>query len=313
MENSTAFGNLSGETALKYCNDRIVSKGEFLYALNMTACISNSVFAVITTLVNLLILIAVWRTPSLRSASMFLLSGLALSNLGTGLVSQLLYLAIKVLEIRQDTTKCALLIPFEMSIYTFTVMSLCTLATISFDRVLAISLRLRYKRLVTVRRAMAVIFMEIIVSGSLIVIRIYNTKLLRLVIIILPSMLLISTCFSYFMVFYSIRRYQSQIQVNTDSSAGHDTVQQTNIDMGKYRKSVITAVSAAVLIVLCYLPNICVQINVFQSPKGYQQIHRILQTITVTICMANSAVNPLLYIFRMETLRKAVLKILKKF
>lgn len=58
-----------------------ISPGWYIFS-----CILNAVFSVTATVANLLVLTAIRRTPTLHSPSNTLLLGLALSDLGVGLI-----------------------------------------------------------------------------------------------------------------------------------------------------------------------------------------------------------------------------------
>ncbi|KAJ7392465.1 hypothetical protein OS493_012130 [Desmophyllum pertusum] len=57
------------------------------------SCVLNAVFSITATVANLLVLAAIRRTPSLHSPSNTLLFGLALSDLGVGLIVHPLFFA----------------------------------------------------------------------------------------------------------------------------------------------------------------------------------------------------------------------------
>lgn len=120
-------------------------------------CTVNIVSAILATIGNALVLVAVWRTPSLRCPSNVILMGLAIADLGIGLLVQPTWIFVKVanLQATDDT------LSFSLGAYVYDILSnllvtvsFLTLACVSFERLLALILHLRYRELVTITRVL---------------------------------------------------------------------------------------------------------------------------------------------------------------
>ncbi|KAK2558428.1 hypothetical protein P5673_019136, partial [Acropora cervicornis] len=89
------------------CRD-IISSLNSAFALTVFTAIFNSVFSIFAVVGNIIVLIAIWQTPSLQKPSIILLSGLALADAGVGLVVQPVYTSIHALIATNHTDICFL-------------------------------------------------------------------------------------------------------------------------------------------------------------------------------------------------------------
>ena len=125
-------------------------RGPIYNHITIAACVFNSIFALPTVLANALILAAFWKTPSLRQPSSILLCGLALTDLGVGLLVQPFF---SVLKLGQMT--CAPIadrvgwIMAEGVGMFLAAASALTMTAISVERYLALFFHMRYEVLVT--------------------------------------------------------------------------------------------------------------------------------------------------------------------
>ena len=111
-------------------------------------CALNAPLMLIAITGNSLVLVAILRTPSLRSPSTVFLCSLAVSDLLVGLVVQPLFI-VRVLKSSWS--------PVEKSYKIVCVLvcgvSLMVMATISVDRFLALRYHMRYPDIMTAKRA----------------------------------------------------------------------------------------------------------------------------------------------------------------
>ena len=110
-------------------------------------CLLNVPVMLISIIGNSLVLVAILRTPSLRSPSTMFLCNLAVSDLLVGLVVQPVYIANELTNDLFNTLR---------NIMTFAACgaSLLTVTAISVDRFLALHYHMRYPDLMTMQRAM---------------------------------------------------------------------------------------------------------------------------------------------------------------
>lgn len=134
------------------------SIGEFSLVWYIISFVVNGVVQSIAIVINLLILLAISKTPSLHSPSNTLLFGLALSDLGVGLIVHPLFLLHMIGKLaRNRDVFCHAGIAAEIAANALCIISLLTVTAVSLDRYLALELHLRYKQLITIKRVTLVI------------------------------------------------------------------------------------------------------------------------------------------------------------
>ena len=125
---------------------------ELIIVFNSTV---NFPLSVLTIVGSTLVLVAVWRTPSLRSPSVILLCGLATTDLTVGLLVQPLFLSMELTLLSNSSAyNCVLGNPFITVSYTVCGVSLATLTAITIDRLLALKYHMRYSSIMTIQRAL---------------------------------------------------------------------------------------------------------------------------------------------------------------
>ena len=122
--------------------------------LMLVNCAVNIPLALTSIIGNALVLHAVRKTPSLRSPSIMLLCGLALTDLAVSSIVQPLFIANTVIQLYDQSQTLIQLFRSGYSTVGFFLcgVSLCTVTEISLDRLLGIQKPLRYPSIVTTSR-----------------------------------------------------------------------------------------------------------------------------------------------------------------
>ena len=106
----------------------------YMYVLNLVMVPLNGLFSLIAITSNTLVLLTIWRTPSLQTPSNALLCCLALSDLFVGVLPQPCFVRYKIAEINQDfRTYCLSTLIIEVTGLQGTGVTLSTLAVTSID------------------------------------------------------------------------------------------------------------------------------------------------------------------------------------
>ena len=118
----------------------------------------NVLLAICSSLGNILILIALHKDTSLHAPSKLFLRSLATTDLLVGVISEPLTVTYWISAVRKRWDECynIFLTSFIVG-YLLCGISLLTMTAISVDRLLALSLRVRYKQIVTLNRARAIV------------------------------------------------------------------------------------------------------------------------------------------------------------
>ena len=258
----------------------------------------------------MLVILAVWKTPSLQTTSNALLLSLAASDLAVGSLAQPSFSAWRISQIGGNIeVHCVAGILSESLGWLLAGVSLFTITAISCERFLAVHLHLRYHVTVTRRGIAKVVLTFWLIWIIITILRFFvvSRKILR---IIAVNFLVITSAImfmAYIMIYRLVRRHQVQIQQQCFARSPGET--KKTIDMVRYKRSTITMLYILGFFLLCYFPFLMVM--VVELAKGETLQTKAAYLYTVTSIFINSAMNPLIYCWRMMEIRMAIRKILK--
>ena len=273
----------------------------FLSALNIF-------FSVTAFLGNTLILVALHKETSLHAPSKLLYRNLAITDLCVGIITEPLFVTYltSVMKGRWDICHYA---HWAVSYTGFILcaVSLFTLTAISVDRLLALLLGLRYRQVVTLKRAhIAVIGLWImcIVGAST---TFWNAHITSWYKHIVTALCLVITISAYTKIFLSLRH--NQIHVQNHVAQGQPS-QAIPLNIARYRKAVYSALWVQGTVGICYLPY---NIAIFLTPQRGMPLSIYLATnFTASMVLLNSSLNPLLYCWKIREVRQAVKETLRQ-
>ena len=268
-------------------------------------CILNAPLIFVSIIGNALVLTAISRTPSLRSApSIVFLCSLAVSDLLVGLVVQPVYISNALIY---SESSSALKQATEVMFFLACGVSLSTMTAISVDRFLALRYHMRYSDVMTVKRALftiAGIWLVLVILSCLRII--WKRSLLFLAIVVggIAICFFIST-FSYIRIYQIVRHHKLAIR------SQQRAIQRLSADPTKIKQSTKSAISTLIYficMIFCYLPILVVTIILAFGQPLDSRLH-----IADTIAFLNSSINPFLYCWRTQEIRAAVWKIVRNF
>ena len=271
---------------------------------NILSCILNLVFSLITCIGNSVILHVLRTRQELQSPSFTLLCCLAVSDLLVGLICQPSFVVLKIAQLVNAFSRyCALRMVQNLSGWITAGVSLLTLSAVSVDRLLALTLHLRYNTIVTVPRVFQVVFGLWIVNLTVTMLRFWMRNWIIIPLSVLLLAFLITTV-STFKIFQIVRRHQRQINQQQQS------VQMNMVNVLKCRKSAITVLYVYGLFLIFYVPFFVTII--VETFAGYTVNVKIAYDYATTAVFINSSLNPLVYCWRITEIRRAVKNALKK-
>ena len=287
-----------------YCSEEL-KEGR----LSELICVSvlNIFLSITAFLGNILILVALHKRTSLNKPSKLLFRNLAVTDLCVGIIAQPLFAAylMSVVTERWDICYYA----DDASQITGTILcsvSLFTSTAISVDRLLALVLGLRYRHIVTMRKAhISVFFMW--VFSALIGAATYALDPLILgwssFLTILLCVVISSLC--YAKIFFTLRQRQFQVQDGAFQAKRNQTIP---LNIARYRKAVYNSLWVQVTLLVCYLPFGIAMALRPESPEKSEITSSVYLAgdITLSFVLANSSLNPFLYCWRIREVRKAV-------
>ena len=251
---------------------------------------------------NTFIIASIRRVSSLHLPSKVLLVCLALTDLCVGFITQPLYVA-RILFPECHSIGLYLLIGYNTTGFLFSGVSMLTITAISVDRLLAVTLGLRYRQVVTVwrTRILLVSFWTISMAFGMMFFHYLDvTSYLTVVIILLC--ILIST-FCYVKICYALRHHQ--VTVQPPAHQGEKRRQRVNqLNVMRFRKTVVSALWVQATFLMCFLPLTIIMILVISSFRTATVFF--IRDLAISLLFFNSSLNPFIYCWKIKHMRQAV-------
>ena len=264
---------------------------------NIISISINSIACPFTVLLNVLVIIVVKKRPRLRTNNNILLACLAVTDALTGLFGQPLYVLWRIFlifglsssEILENVCVCVMT--------TLSSASYLHLMLVTFERLIAIKYAMHYSNVVThTNLKMAVLATWIIsfVCGTLCVLKMYLA--LNYIGSLISISCIVLVAFAYVILYHETRRHQRKIKTQ---QLPQEEVERSTKE-NKALKTKVFVVSAVIVSLL---------------PAGFCFIGLATglfdESIWQTCSTLNSFVNPLIYCWRQNEMRKLVFKIVK--
>ena len=271
----------------------------------------NVLLAICSSLGNILILITLHKETTLHAPSKLFLRSLAITDLLVGVISEPLTITywMSAVRKRQDDCYNALFTSFIAS-YLLCGMSLLTLTAISVDRLLALTLGLRYRQVVTVKKACACVIMFWIVS---IIFSAMYAQNVRITIwyshIVIPVSFFTSVS-SYTKIFWELHHQEIQVRGNIIQREQSSNSSSAALNISQYRKGVSGVIWLQVAVAVCYLPHGI--ITALWTYSGQSSAIIVLRQLILTLVYFNSTLNPLLYCWKISEVRQLVKELLRR-
>ena len=255
--------------------------------LSLTAILGNS-----------LILVALRKESSLHPPSKLLYRNLATTDLLVGLVTHPLSVTYRISSIYKQWNLCRYSRSAGyLSSYALCGVSLLTMTTISVDRLLALLLGLRYKRIVTLKRTYIIVATVWVSSGVAALCYILNKRIVFWFLYIIVPLCLVISIAAYTKIFHTLHYNKARVQQQSS--------QPNSLNILRYRKAVHSALSVQLALVVCYAPYIIVE-SVTARRKTLSSHIVVIRGTVVALLYFNSTLNPFLYCWKISEVRKAV-------
>ena len=285
-------------------------KKSFGYVSNSFIALSflNALLVITTTLGNLLIVLALRKKSSIYPPSRLLLRSLAFTDLCVGLISQPLA-ALHAISILTE----------HLRIYLFTVVSsyiasailsgvsLFILTFISVDRLLALSLGVRYRQTVTTERIRAFVICSWVLNIANGIALLSRNKFIFYIVCVMAIFLcVITSTFCYTKIYRILRLQQTKVQAIGSRPQPNES---TPLNLKRYKKTVSSALWVHLTLLACYLP--------FSVVSGLKAVtgdtFAVAEGFTATLVFFNSSLNPVLYFWRIREVRQAVKQTIRQY
>ena len=300
--------------ATQFCNqesEKLAQVPNHHGAFILTFCVLNLIFALVTSLGNILVICALWNASSIPANVKKLLLSLAFSDLLVGVISQLM-LGVITGVIRTEVNgnkNYDFLCPTVLTICYFAIFFLAgtsffTIIAIAVDRLLAISLHLRYQELVTSNRVIIALVSVWLTSGitSSVYVSLHNNNELVVALVQIVGLLLTTVVYTH--IYRVVKKHQNQIHCQLRVSNTQAT------ELLRERKSVFNALIVYVVFLACYFPYLCLMILITASGPTTAII--MAEMVAVLLVFLNSMLNPFIYCWRYQEIKESVKNVLKK-
>ena len=262
----------------------------------------NIFLSIAAFLGNALILDALRKESSIHPPSKLFFRCLATTDICVGVITEPLSVYYWMSVVNQRWNNCRYVI---FSVFftgnVLTPVSLLTATAIGVDRLLALLLRLRYRQVVTVKRTFAVLAAFWIISTAVAMMPLWNFLVYLQCTYIVITVCLVVAIFTHTKIFRALRHHQNQI---------HDNFRQiTPLNLARHRNAVSSALWVQLTMVVCYLPHVVVGIvgQVLEDPNKPASSSLLLTKVyAVTLVYLNSSLNPILYCWKVKSVRNAV-------
>ena len=266
----------------------------------------NTFLSITAILGNILILIALNKVTSICPPTKLLFRCLAVTDLCVGLITQPLFTV-------------TLLTGFNVHLYVFLIpvvsslvlcgVSLLTSTAISVDRLLALSLGLRYRYVVTLRRLRSLIISFWFLIGASVGC-VFISGINYFVNAVVMLILLLISAISYANVHFRLRHQQLHVQghVHQRQQLPPNGVVPTALNVARYKKTVSFITWVQLGLFACYSP-LCITIvsSHFVEFSGDNIIN-----FFVCLLFLNSSLNPILYCWKIREVKQAVKDIIRQ-
>ena len=273
-------------------------------------CVLNFVFSLVATLGNLLVIRALMKASTIPATVKKLFLSLAFSDLAVGLLPQLMTAIISavMLKMASNGDDLAFFCPTVLIVRTYFMYllafaSFLNVIIIAFDRLLAVSLHLRYQELVTPTRVTIVLVSLWLTScvSAFLYICLLKGFPLAAVISVIGYVL---TTLAYVRIYKVVRYHQNQIYSQNQLQNA-----QTR-EAHRQRKSAYNSLFVSVVFLACYFPFL--PCTILSSINPSEVSFLVAHFASIFLIYLNSSLNPFVYCWRYPEIRQSVKSTVKQ-
>ena len=271
----------------------------------------NFGFSLVATLGNLLVIRALMKTSTIPATVKKLFLSLAFSDLAVGLLPQLMTAIISAVMLKMASsgddlaffcpTVLIVLLYFQ---YLLAFASFLNVTVIAFDRLLAVSLHLRYQELVTPIRVTIVLVSLWLTSCVSAFLYIFLPKDIEMAAAVISVIGYVLTTGAYVRIYKVVRYHQNQIYSQNQLQNA-----QTR-EAHRQRKSAYNSLFVAVVFLACYFPSFpCIILYLTNTSKIS---FLVAYHASAFLVFLNSSLNPIVYCWRYREIRQIVKNTVKR-
>ncbi|XP_068730622.1 melanocortin receptor 4-like [Montipora capricornis] len=265
----------------------------------------NVLLSITAILGNTLIFVALNKVSSLHPTSKILFYNLVTTDLLVGLVSQPMIIIYWMSLINEARDFCrSVFVLHAVSSYVLCGMSLLITTSISVDRLLALSLELRYHQVVTKRRTCVLLTTLWAISIVFSTLFVKNNQLSMTYTHVITFLCLTISTISYNTIFVKLRLRRNQVEVFEGSESNCES-QSSQLRITRYKKALSSALWLQITLIICYTPY-GVLLLLAPNESAISVTVVLSGRITKTLVFLNSSLNPILYCWKLREIRQVV-------
>ena len=251
---------------------------------------------------NTFIIASIRRVSSLHLPSKVLLVCLALTDLCVGVITQPLYVA-HILFPECHSIGLYLLIGYNTTGFLFSGVSMLTITAIGVDRLLAVTLGLRYRQVVTVWRTRTLLITFWTINMAFAIMFFHYFGVILYFVIAFTSLCILISTFCYVKICYALRHHQ--VTVQPPAYQGEERRQRVNqLNLMRSRKTVVSAMWVQATFLVCSLPLTVIMILVISGFRTATVFF--IWDLATSLLFFNSSLNPFIYCWKIKQVRQAV-------
>ena len=293
--------------------DKLSTNSSFFVASLVFVSTVNVVLLFATVVGNGMIVWILRGVTSIHPSSRTLFYSLAASDLCVGFIVQPLNLIYLTSTVTGNAALCFSTLPyFDIFGFAMCGVSLLTTAEISVDRLLALRLKLRYRQVVSLKRARAVVIVTWLVSFTAGLTSLWNRVAFNILQVIGVFLSVAVSSFSYAWIQVTLRqreKQQKQRQMAWEERSQSVSTGGSFCNV-RFKKTLSTALSVYCALLLCFVPYIIVS-AVWAVYSG-NEVVLICHAFSLTLLYFNSAFNPVLYCWKIREVSNGVRGILNR-
>ena len=281
---------------------------------SLISAISLLIISIVTVIGNGILCVAMYNNPlkCFRTVPMLFVANLAVADFLTGCIVDPLYVAYNFGYYHARDYQTALLAGDHASYITVNV-SLCTVVVLVIDRFLALKIPIRYRSIMTSRRATGII--AILWVYSILFSFLRNMGVPETIYYLLDLHIHVTGSLSTLTVFL-VLIYRRSVVVRTqrvgmaDPTPRHDDQRKQMISDIKMIRTFLIILTACYLCLLPYY--IYMHIYMFCSTCQANVVLLVMSKLSEPVVYLNCAVNPFIYAWRHKVFRKSLKAVLLK-
>ena len=276
----------------------------------LSLSVLHFIFSPVAAFGSILVIHALCKASSIPANIKKLFLSLAFSDLAVGLFAQFI-VAVVLKMVVNGGHDFDSLCPTILTVCYFFLLLLASalflnLIAIAVDRLLAITLHLRYRELVTSKRVITALVSIWLTSGATASSHVsldHRNFMVVAAVIMVGGFFL--TTLAYIHIYRAVRDHQNQI---------HSQFQQQNaqvMELLREKKSAFNAVHFYVIFLACYLPNFCSQTLLITD--RFRISFWLAFHVKFFFVLLNSSLIPVVYCWRYREIRQIIKTTVKKF